>query len=110
LSTEAAVGLAVGLLSIGAALASLAVAWGRQGARMAQLEKETGKIDALQKEITAIDTRQRDSAKSQGERLEDATVKLAVLMGKFESFDSGFAAGRRSKTAAHGNAIPGKGP
>lgn len=99
MSTEAIVGAT---LTIGAALIGLAVAWGRLGARVIQLEKEIARFEALQKEVTAIDVRTRDSAADQGRRL-GAVEKLAdSLGGKFEEFKSGFNSGRRSRTAAHG--------
>lgn len=103
MSIEAAVGLVVGLLTIGGVLAGLAVSWGRLGSKVTQMEKEIAKLEALEKEVTAIDSRQRESAKGQGERLEKATIELAVLRGAFDGFERG----RKSRsTAATGHAIP----
>ena len=106
MSIEAAVGIAVGLLTLGGALAGLAVSWGRLVGRVIQMEKDVGKVEALHERVAALDGRQASSAKSQGERLERVIVEVAILKGNFEGFDKG----RRSKTSAQGHhlALPDK--
>jgi hypothetical protein len=84
------------------AIAGFLVTWGGFAIRLRQLEKEVSKIEGLQKDVATNDGAARDSAKSQGERLGNVEQEVAILKGKFEGFDRGFGAGRRSRTAAQG--------
>lgn len=101
-------------VTLALAAASVVGTWFVMSYRIRELEKRCTKIetqhDQNRDQLVAIDTRTRDSAKSQGERLEIATIQLAVLTGKVEGIDKGidigYAAGRRSKqTAATGNKV-----
>jgi hypothetical protein len=98
-------------IALALAAAGVVGTWFVMGYRIRELETRCkdieGKTGAHHDKLTEIDTRTRDSAKNQGERLETATIALAVLTGKVEGLDKGidigYAAGRRSKTAAGGN-------
>lgn len=92
----------------GPALAA-AVTWGAIGARLRQLEREVAKIEAMGTRLTEVDSRARGSAESQGHRLGDVEEDVAVLKGRFEGFERGFASGRRSRTAAQGHPVGEKG-
>jgi hypothetical protein len=97
---EAATVAALALPALG-----LAATWGSLNNRMRVLEAQLAKVDALGTKITEVDSRTRDSAQSQGERIGKAQADVDRLGGKFEGFEKGFASGRRSRTAAHGHAI-----
>jgi hypothetical protein len=92
-------------VTLGLAAAGVIGSWFVMGYRLREVEKKCAKIEALREHLTEIDARTRDSAVSQGGRLEKATVELAILTGKVEGIDIGLAAAaRRYKTAATGNA------
>lgn len=98
-------------LDLGTALAilvpvlGLAATWGSLGTRVRQLEKELAKLDPLGKQIYDVDAKVELVRKDQGQRLGAVEADTAVLNGKFEGFERGFGAGRRSRTAAHGTPI-----
>jgi hypothetical protein len=91
------------MVTLALAAAGVIGTWFVMGYRLREVEKKCAKIDELNNQLQAIDTRTRESAASQGGRLEKASIELAVLTGHVAGLDIGYAAGRRSKTAAAGN-------
>lgn len=96
------------LIAVAGPALAAAVTWGAIGARLRQLEREVGKIEAMQTRLAEVDSRARGSSESQGHRLGDVEEDVAVLKGRFEGFERGFASGRRSRTAAQGHPIGGE--
>jgi hypothetical protein len=105
------------MVTLALAAAGVIGTWFVMGYRIRELEKRCavmeGRHQPLHDQVVAIDTRTRDSAVSQGLRLEKATIELAVLTGKVEGIDRGidigYAAGKRAArkdTAASGNKVP----
>jgi hypothetical protein len=99
------------MITLALAAAGVVGTWFVMGYRINQLEKRCatmeGKHQPMHDLVVSIDSRTKDSAASQGARLEKATIELAVLTGKVEAFDKGivlgYEAGRRHKTSATGN-------
>ena len=94
------------MVTLALAAAGVIGTWFVMGYRLREVEKKCATLDALNNRLTEIDGRTRDSAASQGGRLEKVSIDLAVLIGKVDGIDIGLA--RRSKTAAGGNPkVPG---
>lgn len=96
-------------IAVGVPLLTLAAAWGALGARLRGLEDKAATIEPLRQQMTAVDVRATESAKSQGGRLGIVEDKVSKLEGRFDGFEKGFASGRRSRTNAQGHPVPEKG-
>lgn len=94
--------LAVGLPVIGAA-----ITWGGANARLRALEKRCAELQGLEKQLSKVEQQLADARGDQGRRIGIVEDLIAMLRGRFEGFERGFATGRRSRTAAHGVPVGG---
>lgn len=90
------------LVTSGVLLAGLATTWGALGIRVRNLEKDS----ATKAELAALEKKWDEARTAQGVRIGKIETKTDGLAGQFNGFQSGFATGRRSRTAAHGNPTP----
>lgn len=85
-----------------------AIAWGASQARLRALEKRCEELKGLDKQVNRLEATLEDVRRDQGRRIGDVEDRCAVLGGRLEGFEKGFAAGRRTRTAAHGLPVVGK--
>lgn len=97
------------VIAFSASLAGIAATWG--GLRAAVVANR-GRITALEadlkalKELQAADRSTIEFVRTdQGRRLGELEKTTNGLVGKFDGFQSGFGAGRRSRTAAQGHKV-----
>lgn len=89
------------ILAVGLPLLGLAATWGALGYRIRELENKARAHEDLRKATDALDLKIEFVRKDQGARIGVLEKDVGILQGKFEGFDRGFGAGRRSRTAAH---------
>lgn len=90
------------MITLGLAAAGVISTWSLLGYRIRELEKKVSTIDDLRKALDGADSKIEHVRRDQGTRLGVVEKETGVLQGKFDSFTVGFGAGRRSRTAAHG--------
>jgi tetrahydromethanopterin S-methyltransferase subunit F len=87
-------------------LAGTAAAWGALGNRVRVLEKAAAENTALATAVANLDAKVELIRKDQGVRIGEIKAKTDGLAGTFAGFQTGFATGRRSRTAAAGVPLP----
>lgn len=84
--------------------AGLAATWGALSVRIRSLEARSAAVDELRKVVDGLAATFDAVRTDQGRRIGKAQSDADILQGRIDGFQSGFGAGRRSRTAAHGTA------
>lgn len=95
------------LITAVAAIAGIGSTWGVLNRRVRVLEEQLRAVKDLGERVTTADAKIEFVRTDQGRRLGDLEKSTNALAGRFEGWERGFGAGRRSRTAASGHKIGG---
>ncbi len=97
------------IVTVLGAFAGIVSTWATLGYRLRALEGERKALRALEEKVGELAKTLEHVRTDQGRRLGDVGDQVKELRGEVRGFRDGFGAGRRSRTAAHGNKLGGAG-
>jgi hypothetical protein len=95
------------LLTVAGAAAAVIASYATLGYRVRQLERQATENKTERTELRKLVDEVNFSRTDQGKRIGAVESDTAILKGKFDGFDRGYGAGRRSRTSAEGNPMQG---
>jgi hypothetical protein len=97
------------ILAFTCAVAGIAATWGALRGKIAALEAKAKALEqvttSLKEVCAAADATIAFVRTDQGRRLGELEKTVNGLVGRFDGFEKGFGAGRRSRTAAQGHKV-----